>query len=623
MGIAASLGTAARNPALQAGALLGGVAAVASFTPSLMPRPMIDQSLLTGASMLTGFGVGVAAHGAAGALSTQAARMGASPALARIAGPVAVAGAGGAALLAARPREQEGLQRAAVRTAGTTAMLGAGAAAAVVAGNAARTVIAGRLPAGRVVAPALVGAAVLGGGGAALTRNLELSRRAHGGEPGIASAAAPIAIGLAAAATIGGAVALHRAGAEAVARGLASRLPGPAAAWKVAGHAAVLGTIGAAGAFGGRVVVGSLERANDKVEPAFAGRPSLSTVTSGPGSDVPPSALGRHGRRFVGEAIPATRISEVTGAPATDPIRVYVGTPAAAGVQERVGIAMAELERTGAFERAVLILASPSGTGFVNPIPIAAAEYMARGDVATVAMQYGARPSVISADRVSTGAEQNASLLRAIHDRLATMPQSQRPRLVMYGESLGAHTSQDVFLHGGTDAVEQHGVDRALWTGTPYRSKWRHQVLDQERPDVQGGLVGEFNSIEGFRALPKPERDRLRVVLLTHDNDPVSKFGADLLVQRPAWLGNERPATVPAEMSWMPGISFLQGLFDAKNAATVVPGRFDADGHDYRADLTPFVREAYRFDHVDDGELDRIVEALVADEKRRSEQLGG
>jgi hypothetical protein len=44
----------------------------------------------------------------------------------------------------------------------------------------------------------------------------------------------------------------------------------------------------------------------------------------------------------------------------------------------------------------------------------------------------------------------------------------------------------------------------------------------------------------------------------------------------------------------------VQMLVDMKNAANVVPGQFEARGHDYRADLAQFIREVYRLSASDD-----------------------
>jgi hypothetical protein len=52
-----------------------------------------------------------------------------------------------------------------------------------------------------------------------------------------------------------------------------------------------------------------------------------------------------------------------------------------------------------------------------------------------------------------------------------------------------------------------------------------------------------------------------------------------------------------------------------KNAMNVIPGQFDAKGHDYRADLARFVREAYGLD-CSDEQMERVEQAL-----RRNETL--
>ena len=77
-------------------------------------------------------------------------------------------------------------------------------------------------------------------------------------------------------------------------------------------------------------------------------------------------------------------------------------------------------------------------------------------------------------------------------------------------------------------------------------------------------------------ALDDEARARVRYVLLSHDNDGVTKFGLDLLSRRPDWLGPDRPRTeevpgrsprgIPAAMRWRPVTTFFQTLIDMKNA---------------------------------------------------------
>ena len=305
--------------------------------------------------------------------------------------------------------------------------------------------------------------------------------------------------------------------------------------------------------------------------------------------------------------------------PAASPIRVYVGLESATSEAERVALVLDELERTDAFGRSWLMVASPTGTGYVNYAAVGALELLSRGDCATVAMQYSARPSVLSLDHVNEGRAQARLLLDALHQRLADRPADARPQLLLFGESLGAWTSQDPFVDQGTTGLVDTGVDRAIWIGTPHFSKWKEQVLRDDRPDVDRSLIGVFASIDEWHALAADDRDRIRYVMITHHDDGVALFGPQLAVQAPEWLGpaEERPAEVPHGMRWMPSVAFFQVLVDMKNSATVVPGKFAAKGHDYRADLLPFFHATLGF-AASDEQLARIKDYLEFEELRRT-----
>jgi uncharacterized membrane protein len=326
------------------------------------------------------------------------------------------------------------------------------------------------------------------------------------------------------------------------------------------------------------------------------------------------------GRRFVWTLRTKEIIETVTGEKAkAQPIRVYVGLKSAPTEEERVALAVAELERTGAFDRSWLMITTPTGTGYGNYAAAGALELLSLGDCANVAMQYAARPSPISLDRVSEGRKQVRLLLDAIDEKLSERPADKRPKLVMFGESLGAWSSQDAFLDKGTQALLDVGVDYAIWIGTPMESKWKEQVLRDERPDVDRSLIGVFNDIGEWQALSPEERDRVRYVMITHYNDGVAVFGPGLAVQAPEWLGDPetRPPSVPKSQRWIPVTSFVQALIDNKNAARVVPGVFDAMGHDYRADLVPFFDAVLGFGASEDRKA-AIVSALETEELRRT-----
>jgi uncharacterized membrane protein len=436
----------------------------------------------------------------------------------------------------------------------------------------------------------------------------------------------------------------EHAASSAVGKWLASALPGGPQLWKLAGHGASLGLLGAAGVtFYGRAMR-KIEAGTSAQDPILeedeATRWTTSYVSGGPESLVPWETLGREGRRHVltpvrpqtiidrPKGVPDLSIETVMGEPAkATPVQVYVGLDAAPTPRERVDLALAEMDRTGAFDRSLIMLASPTGTGYVNYVAVAAAQYLTRGDVATVTMQYSKRPSPLSLTKVKDAREQNRLLWLRIVQRLHDRPLSHRPRVVVFGESLGAHTSQDVFLHWGTLGPEALGIDRALWIGTPYGSGWMHQITGPERFDVDKDAVAVVNDFAQLEGLGDDRRSRLRYVLVSHDNDGVTKFGPDLLTTAPAWLGADRPLQeavpgasprgIPPAMRWRPITTFFQSLVDMKNAQ--IPGTYRAWAHDYRPDLARFISEVFDLP-ASPEQLSDIETALAARENFR-EQL--
>jgi uncharacterized membrane protein len=405
---------------------------------------------------------------------------------------------------------------------------------------------------------------------------------------------------------------------------LAARvLPGGESVWRPLGHLASLAIMLGVGRAAAQRVFRMIEGQQYAVEPAIDVPPLYPEVSGGPESLVDFRTLAKMGRRFVWTARIPEIIERVTGEPAEAmPIRVYVGLKSAATEEERVALAIAELERTGAFDRSWLMITTPTGTGYGNYAAAGALEFLSKGDCANVVMQYGARPSPISLDRVAEGRKQVRMLVDAIREKLAERSADKRPKVVMFGESLGAWSSQDAFIDMGTQGLVDAGIDYAIWIGTPMESKWKEQVLRDERPDVDPSLLAVFNDIGEWEALPPAEADAIRYVMITHYNDGVGVFGPGLAVQAPEWLGDPdtRPPTVPKSQRWVPVTAFVQALIDNKNAARVVPGVFQADGHDYRADLVPFFNAVLGFG-VSDERKAAIVAALETEESRRTQWI--
>jgi uncharacterized membrane protein len=397
-------------------------------------------------------------------------------------------------------------------------------------------------------------------------------------------------------------------------------LPGSTAFWRPVGRLATLGAIAAGVNAVARKVLSNIELKGEAFETAFDLPPPVAEVSGSSTSLVPFETLSLQGRRYVWNLVRPDVIASLMDEPAVAaPIRAYVGLASAPTEDERVELAMAELDRTGAFERSWLMFTSPTGTGYVNYAAVGALECLSRGDCATLAMQYSSRPSVLSLDRIDEGRHHADKMTAAIGARLAAMPEDRRPKFVVFGESLGAWTSQDPFEGRGTKGLQERCITHAIWIGTPYLSKWKDQVLHGDGPEIDRRLVGVFDNIGEWEQLSADERDTIRYVMITHQDDGVALFGPDTLLRAPDWLGpaETRPGRVPRGMRWMPTASFLQGLVDMKNSATVVPGQFDAVGHDYRLDLVPFFNAVLGFGEPRER-VDRIVERLELQELNRA-----
>ena len=385
--------------------------------------------------------------------------------------------------------------------------------------------------------------------------------------------------------------------------------------WPVKPVAVGLGVLGAgvvAGVLGRGQVAKKLTPQGRDLDPAYAAAPLNPLVSGSAQSAVSMTELGREGARFVGSVTSAETILAVTGlAPVAEPVRVFIGVDAAATVEQRVGLAMAELRRTGAFDRAHLLIQAPAGSGYANSTPVDVLEILTRGDTASVAIGYGLLPSFLSLDKVPIAAQTQKLLLDAITEELAT--RAKRPRLLLYGESLGAKV-QEAAVPGGPIDLDHYNIAAALWVGTPggevadgFHALCQQESITVDRPE------------EIPVPLPTP---RPRVWFLEHDGDPVVRFRPELLANRPAWLplDGRRGRNIPDSMTWRPGITYCQALVDTLFATNVKPGDFQSLGHDYRADLGAVATAAYDL-AADAATAARLETQLRTMEKAKAELI--
>ena len=377
--------------------------------------------------------------------------------------------------------------------------------------------------------------------------------------------------------------------------------------------AGIAGGVVAAATYGRGVLLAKMADESRALDPGFSTPPTGDFVSGCVGSAVSIAELGREGARFVGTAVAPDDIRFVTQRdPVASPIRVFIGVDAADTVQQRVGLAMAELRRTRAFDRGSLLVSAPAGSGYVNATPVDVLEILTLGDCASVAIAYGLLPSFLSLGKVEMAAQTQRLLLDAIREECSVL--AVAPRILLYGESLGAKVQEAAVPAGPLD-LDHYAVSGALWVGTPGGST----------ADVFHALcAAESITVDRPEQIPAAfEGTRPRVWFLEHDGDPVVRFRPDLLLHRPAWLPADgtRGRNVPETMTWRPGITWAQALVDTLFATNIKPGDFQSLGHDYRADLGAVVTAAYGLP-CDPATAERLDGRLRALEVARAARIG-
>ena len=460
-----------------------------------------------------------------------------------------------------------------------------GAAAGLV-GEGATRLLAKLMPGGRAGAAVLLGGLSLG----ALAWS---ARRAPGDrKAAIADTAGRVLL----VASVGGELALSAH----------SRLPARQRRMLLHGLSAT--ALGAASAF--RALRRRLAEPRDLVK-ASIHYDFLPTVSGGPGSRLPLSALDREGRKFLGCSTAAARIAGVMGTPALDPIRVYAGLDSGSSSLLRARLAVAELERLGGFERSRVVLYCPTGAGYVDPVAVEAEELMSRGDVASVVVQYSNKRAVRAFKQLARARETWWLLLEALDRALAAEPPERRPEIVVYGESLGAQVVAETLSEGGTETLRSFNIARGALIGLPFAGGEKLRALRARGEPLPPGLA-VVADLEELAALPPEPRAEIRYVIFTHAEDPVANFtGTRLLWERPYWLRPEgRHPRLPPGVRWLPGITYLQALFDVKNSTGFTP-TFEAHAHDYRLELPALLRVAFGHSDVSDAQL-RAIELETA-----------
>lgn len=326
-------------------------------------------------------------------------------------------------------------------------------------------------------------------------------------------------------------------------------------------------------------------------------QPTSDRRSGGPGSLVSWDSLGREGRKFVSHGPTTDQLEAVNGYRAVEPVRAFVGLGTGDGQEGDPGddlradaeLAAEELVRAGGLGRQVIAVGSATGSGWINQATVDSLEYMYNGNVATVSMQYSYLPSWLSFLVDKERARQaGLYLFEAVDAKVRELPENRRPKIVVFGESLGSFGAEAAF---GTVPTLTARTDGALFVGPTFNNDLWREATDRrdagspERlPVYDGGEHVRFASQVGdldTPQLPASDWKEPRTVYLQHASDPISRWSPDLLFEQPDWLREARGADVLSEMRWIPVVTFLQVSADMAVSADVPDGH----GHTYISEI--------------------------------------
>ena len=336
-------------------------------------------------------------------------------------------------------------------------------------------------------------------------------------------------------------------------------------------------------------------------------QPVVPERSASPASSVTWESVGGQGRVFLGRGPSRLDIAQVCGGVAMEPIRVYSGMPTGgSGIEQAAATVVAELHRTGAFDRAVILIAASTGSGWVDEWQVQPLEFLTRGNCATASLQYSYVPSALNwLTGLEPAQEASAALFAAVRAELDLMDEADRPALFVCGESLGAFASQSVF-ESFEDVLAR--VDGALWVGTPAFTPM-HAALTAARHKGSPEVAPVVNNGRRVRFVNEPSDLRTdlygrelgpwgfpRVVYAQHPSDPVVWWTNKLIWTQPDWLRERAGRDVSLNVEFTRFATYIQVLADLPVAGTAPGGH----GHTYHEELIPLWRGILGFDRLFD-----------------------
>ena len=186
------------------------------------------------------------------------------------------------------------------------------------------------------------------------------------------------------------------------------------------------------------------------------------------------------------------------------------------------------------------------------------------------------------------------------------MPADQRPELYVYGESLGAFSTDSAFT-----SVEDMSTttDGALLVGPPsFDATWQKVVAGRAAGSPvwkpiygDGALVRVATTEAELTDQTLTWRTDNPIIYLTHASDPIVAWTAD----HAAWLDPRGPDVSPAVVAW-PVVAGWQATVDQFNANGVPAGH----GHVYDETVVTAWSEIVGPPSLPDAEIAAIEKAI-------------
>lgn len=297
-------------------------------------------------------------------------------------------------------------------------------------------------------------------------------------------------------------------------------------------------------------------------------------------------SLGARGREFIAGGMDVDEIARIhPQQSAKKPIRIYAGLNSARTVQERAQLVFEEMKRVGAFQRSLLVIVTPTGTGWIDPAAVDPLEVMHRGDTAIVGMQYSyllsAMALLVEPDQAPESAK---ALTNMVYEHWRQLPPHSRPQLYLHGLSLGSYGSE----HSVSPiTMIDDPISGALWSGPTFGNPlWRELTAGRNSdspawlPRIGDGRTARFTTQVNALDIPGSSWSRTRLIFLQYPSDPITFFEVAAAFRPSEWMVGERAPDVLPNFTWYPLITMLQIAIDML-VCTEVPKGF---GHVFAAE---------------------------------------